>query len=188
MSHRILITGASGYLGGTLLARLATADLPAYDKLYALVRTDEQAEAVARYGAAPLAFDIADEAAAYKAIVDNNITIVFYLIHARRAEHEVFLIKALAEVGRRTGSVVHFLHVGRPRRRQQGARTDMALTLCRRAGQRSSRATPGRRRTGRSSTTTLRSWTCRSRRSRGFQSRSRFVAGPCAVGHMWSSD
>jgi uncharacterized protein YbjT (DUF2867 family) len=69
-SHRILITGASGYLGGTLLARWKEADLPAYDRLYALVRTDAQAEAVGQYGAEPLAFDPRDEAAVREAVVD----------------------------------------------------------------------------------------------------------------------
>lgn len=110
-SHRILITGASGYLGGTLLARWKGADLPAYDKLYALVRTDAQAKAVGQAGAEPLTFDSRDEAAVRKAVVDNKITIVYYLIDAIRSEAQVNFIKALAEVKKATGQEVHFLHV-----------------------------------------------------------------------------
>lgn len=109
--HRILITGASGYLGGTLLARWKGADLPTYDRLYALVRTDAQAKAVEQYGAEPLAFDSRDEAAVLKAVVDNKITIVYYLIDAIRGEAQVNFIKALAEVKKATGQEVHFLHV-----------------------------------------------------------------------------
>jgi thioester reductase-like protein len=37
--HNILLTGASGYLGGSLLAHWASASLPAHGTLYALVRT-----------------------------------------------------------------------------------------------------------------------------------------------------
>lgn len=110
-SHRILITGASGYLGGTLLARWKDADLPAYDKLYALVRTDAQAEAVKQYGAEALTFDSRDETAVLKAVVDHKITIVYYLIDAVRSEAQVNFIKALAEVKKATGQEVHFLHV-----------------------------------------------------------------------------
>lgn len=109
-SHRILVTGASGYLGGTLLARWKGADLPAYDKLYALVRTDAQAKAVEQYGAEALTFDSRDEAAVRKAVVDNKITIVYYLIDAIRSEAQVNFIKALAEVKKATGQEVHFLH------------------------------------------------------------------------------
>lgn len=110
-SHRILITGASGYLGGTLLARLKGAGLAGYDKLYALVRTDAQAEAVRQYGAEPLAFDARDEAAVRTAVVDHKITIVYYLIDPIRSEAQVNFIKALAEVKRVTGQEVHLLHV-----------------------------------------------------------------------------
>jgi N-acetyl-gamma-glutamylphosphate reductase len=112
MSHRILITGASGYLGGTLLARWHTIALPKYDKLFALVRTEDQGRAVSQlYGAEPLQFDAKDEAAVRDAIVSNKITIVFFLIDAATAVSQVLFIKALAEVKQATGIDVHFLHV-----------------------------------------------------------------------------
>ncbi|KAK7957784.1 NAD(P)-binding protein [Apiospora saccharicola] len=110
MPHNILITGASGYLGGTLLARWAAADLPPYGKLYALVRTEQQAEAVKQYGAEPLTLDPYDETAVLRGVVDNQITVIYHLIDAFRSDSQVHMIKALAEVKRTTGQTVHFLH------------------------------------------------------------------------------
>lgn len=114
MSHSILITGASGYLGGTLLARWKSANLPPYKKLYALVRTSDQANAVKQYGAEPTTFDTKDEVDTKEFIVANKVTIVFCLIDAMRSESQVNFIKALAEVKRATGREVHFLHVRFP--------------------------------------------------------------------------
>lgn len=110
MSHNILITGASGYLGGTLLARWSSANLPDYEKLYALTRTEEQAKAVKQYGAEPLTINLKEEASINKTVVDNKITIIYYLIDALNSDVQVHMIKALAQVKKQTGQDVHFLH------------------------------------------------------------------------------
>ncbi|KAJ5099885.1 hypothetical protein N7532_006886 [Penicillium argentinense] len=110
MSHNILVTGASGYLGGSLLARWSSAKLPAYRRLYALVRTDEQSEAVKQYGADPIKFDVNDEASIRAAIVENDISIIYFLIDAMASTTQLHMIKALAEVRKKTGRDVHFLH------------------------------------------------------------------------------
>ncbi|KAF2226850.1 hypothetical protein BDZ85DRAFT_272054 [Elsinoe ampelina] len=110
MGHNILITGGSGYLGGTLLARWKEAKLTGYEKLFALVRKPDQAEAVKRYGCEPLTFDMDDAEAVKDAIATHSITIVFFLVDAFKSGKQVNFIKALAEVKKNTGKDVHFLH------------------------------------------------------------------------------
>ncbi|OJD38683.1 nad dependent epimerase dehydratase family protein [Diplodia corticola] len=110
MPPNILITGASGYLGGTILARWSSANLQGYDKLFALVRTDAQAEAVKRYGAQPLTFNSRDEAAVMEAVAANDISIVYFLIDALHSDSQVFFVKALGQLKKKTGQEVHFLH------------------------------------------------------------------------------
>uniref|UniRef100_A0A093VIE0 Elongation factor 2 n=1 Tax=Talaromyces marneffei PM1 TaxID=1077442 RepID=A0A093VIE0_TALMA len=81
MSHNILITGASGYLGGTLLTRWKEANLPPYNKLYALIRTEEQANAVQTlYNAEPVQIDLRSDVDIEQAIISRDISIIYYLI------------------------------------------------------------------------------------------------------------
>ncbi|PYH91619.1 NAD dependent epimerase/dehydratase family protein [Aspergillus ellipticus CBS 707.79] len=109
-THNILLTGASGYLGGTLLARYSAADLPAHQKLFALVRSDAQAQAVKKYGAEPLLFNLNDEDAITQVIITHEISIILFLIDAGSARYQPVMIRALAQVKRTTNRDVHFLH------------------------------------------------------------------------------
>ncbi|KAF2148221.1 NAD(P)-binding protein [Myriangium duriaei CBS 260.36] len=129
MSHRILLTGASGYLGGAILARLAEASLPAHDKVYALVRTTEQSEAVRKYGFEPISVQVAAAPALRKAIVDARISIVIFTIDAGSFSSQGHFIDALAEVKDLTGNDVHFIDTSGAKlfSSHSGARTDEEL-------------------------------------------------------------
>lgn len=111
MPHNILLTGVSGYLGGTLLARFDRTNLTADDKLYALVRKESQADAVRARGTEPLLFDAYDEQSIAQAITCNHIDIVFYLIDCDKFTAQEFWIRALSTVKKDTGREVHFLYV-----------------------------------------------------------------------------
>jgi UDP-glucose 4-epimerase len=112
MQYNVLITGGSGYLGGTLLHRLKSAGLHNIDKLFALVRTSAQAEAVGQYSAEPLVLDIKDEAAIHDSILKHKINVVFSLFDAYASTSQEYFIKALGDLKKTTGRDVHFLHVG----------------------------------------------------------------------------
>lgn len=115
--HNILLTGASGYLGGSILAQLQNSsdgsiELPAHGTIYALVRSDTQAQAVQGYGAEPAAFDTGDEAAVERFIMDHKVSIVIWFIDVVNVERQKLFIRALSKLRQQTGQDVHFLQVG----------------------------------------------------------------------------
>ncbi|PSN71990.1 NAD(P)-binding protein [Corynespora cassiicola Philippines] len=112
MAHNILITGGSGYLGGSLLAHLASpsTNLPPYSTLYALVRTPEQASQVqSLYSATPLTLDLSNPPAVQETIISHNITIIYHLYNPLDTSTHT-LIEALAQVQQNTGLQTHFLY------------------------------------------------------------------------------
>lgn len=112
MSRNVLITGGSGYIGGSLLAKLKnTTDLPSHGTVYALVRSNEQAERVkSHYNATPLTIDLEDQSAITTTLREKQISVVFFLINAFNADAQVKFIEALAAVKDRYGVQTHFLH------------------------------------------------------------------------------
>lgn len=112
MSRNILITGGSGYIGGSLLTELKnTTDIPSHGTIYALVRSKDQAEKVnSNYNATPLTLDLEDQSAITATLLKKQISIVFFLINAFNADAQVKFIAALAAVKERHGVQTHFLH------------------------------------------------------------------------------
>lgn len=111
MAPNILITGASGYLGGDMLEEMKRASMLSHGTIYALVRTEEQAKQVKeRYGATPMSLDLSDQSKITSEFVDKEISIVFYLIHAAIADTQLLFINALETVGQKLHVQTHFLH------------------------------------------------------------------------------
>jgi nucleoside-diphosphate-sugar epimerase len=110
MSLNVLLTGVSGYLGGDLLTTLENYDLPPHGTIYALIRTDEQANSVKNTGITPLRFDTKDAQAVENAILQHELSIVFFLVDALKADTQGHFIRALAKLKTQTGKTVHFLH------------------------------------------------------------------------------
>lgn len=125
----ILLTGTSGYLGGTVLSQLLANPslLPrnVYAKIYCLVRTDAQVKALTDFvtshpgansasgdhGIEPIQFDYLNVDAASKVLKEKGISVVFYLIDAFSDKGQRVLIEALGRVKGDVGGEVHFLHV-----------------------------------------------------------------------------
>jgi methylglyoxal synthase len=112
MSRNVLITGGSGYIGGSLLTELKnTTNLPSHGTIYALVRSEEQAEQVkSNYNATPLTLDLGDQSAITATLLEKQISVVFFLINAFDADAQVKFIEALAAVKDKYGIQTHFLH------------------------------------------------------------------------------
>ncbi|KAK0203392.1 NAD-P-binding protein [Desarmillaria ectypa] len=104
---RLLITGASGYLGGTLLNDLVK--IPNVE-IYALVRTELQASTVKSLGVQPVEFDLMNQAAIQKAVEELELTVVLHLADAFSFVPPEAFILGLATVKHKTRKDVHFVH------------------------------------------------------------------------------
>lgn len=100
------------YVEPSLPAGTKSTSLPSRHSqtLYAFLRTKEQGKAVEKYGAKSLFFDIKDESGVRTAIVENEITVVYFLVDAVSSVSQLPVMRALAEVKEKTGKDVHFLH------------------------------------------------------------------------------
>ncbi|CAG9939610.1 unnamed protein product [Clonostachys rosea f. rosea IK726] len=111
-ASNVLITGTSGFIGGSLLADLlARADGPIKNaKIFAATRSDEQVKSVSKLGINVLQVDLTDEKSVLDAIVKNEVDIVIHTAGAILPQMAINLIKALGERRRVSGIETHYIH------------------------------------------------------------------------------
>ncbi|KAJ3958890.1 hypothetical protein N0V92_004529 [Colletotrichum tropicale] len=114
MNHNILITGAAGYIGGSVLADFLERTSGPINKanIFAVVRTEEQAQELhaAKLGVNVVQFDLADDQAVTQAVVENKIDLVIHT--AGVIDHQPLsnLMKGLGELRATTGKDIYFVH------------------------------------------------------------------------------
>ncbi|KAL2815836.1 hypothetical protein BDW59DRAFT_166649 [Aspergillus cavernicola] len=112
MSSKILITGAAGYIGGSLIADFLSDKNPfiSKDQIVAAVRSKEQANALSKLGIPVLQLDLADEKAVIGAILYHNVNIIIHTTSAIDPTTALHLINALAKQGEVSRRKTYFIH------------------------------------------------------------------------------
>ena len=112
MATNVLITGGSGYLGGSLLDLLSKGQsLPNCGTIYSLVRSEDQAkQSEASYRCTAAQLDLSTEAEVTSFLLEKQISVVFFLIDSLNSQKQLVLINALGVVGEKLGLRTHFLH------------------------------------------------------------------------------
>ncbi|KZL79645.1 nad dependent epimerase dehydratase family protein [Colletotrichum incanum] len=111
MARRVLYTGATGFVGGTVLSQILHTSYPEIKNLSitALVRKPEQASLLKQRGIEAIVFEGLDDSEFLKKTASEYD----YVIHTPSGFHTgsaVALIEGLAQRKKQTGKDVHFIH------------------------------------------------------------------------------
>ncbi|KAK2482478.1 hypothetical protein H9L39_04270 [Fusarium oxysporum f. sp. albedinis] len=111
MSRNILITGAAGYIRGSIVANLLSKH-PETTKqqVFAAVRTDEQAKSLSTLGINVLKLDLSDEQAVVNEISSQKVGVIVHAADSTNPELALPLIKALEKQKESAGKPTYFIH------------------------------------------------------------------------------
>ncbi|KIW09780.1 hypothetical protein PV08_11880 [Exophiala spinifera] len=112
MAQRILLTGAGGYIGGTILSQiLSLKDSPIQVKnLTVTVRSEEQVQRLSNLRVHTIAMDLNDTEAVKQAVLSNNIDVIVHIASALEPTIASHLIKALGERRKVSNRAAYFIH------------------------------------------------------------------------------
>ncbi|KAI5460982.1 hypothetical protein BGZ63DRAFT_357527 [Mariannaea sp. PMI_226] len=106
---RILITGATGYIGGSVLTEILKSPISQNVSISVLVRREDQAEILREHGVIPIIFRDLDDLATLEQ-VSSDFDVVINSANSFHPTSAVALIKGLAKRKEKTGAEVHFIH------------------------------------------------------------------------------
>ncbi|CAI7569276.1 unnamed protein product [Penicillium discolor] len=116
MPSNILITGAAGYIGGSLVADFLARKTTSIDvdRLIATVRSEDQANSLSNLGVRVIQLDLTDEDTVVKSVLSYNISIVIHTASSINPTLALHLITALSKQGETSGLGAFFENTGWP--------------------------------------------------------------------------
>ncbi|KAM0544579.1 hypothetical protein ACHAO7_008723 [Fusarium culmorum] len=112
MPQNILITGAAGYIGGSIIADILSRNNETLKiaTMFAAVRSQEQVDQISKIGVKAIQVDLNDKSAIEDTIIDNKIDIV---VHTASGMHPAITSNLISALGKRrqaSGSGTYLIH------------------------------------------------------------------------------
>ncbi|KAF8850555.1 NAD(P)-binding protein [Acephala macrosclerotiorum] len=110
-SHKILLTGATGYIGGAVLAQIleSTPDVLAKHQISVLIRGKEKVAVFEKMGVKPILFNSLDETEFLRKLA-SEYDIIIHTASGFHTASAKALVTGLGDRRKQTGKEVHYIH------------------------------------------------------------------------------